>query len=156
MAFRSRSYKLTRLGNIVTAGRVRKTGQPAFRVTANAATTAQTGTIPWDTEYYDIGGNFDLANNRFVAPVDGLYNFEHQNLAGSNGNLNNDIGIYVNGAFRSGTRVREDTGSSNWNTYVTFALLDLNENDYVDVRVITGQVYNNSFTWICFQGYLVG
>ena len=156
MAFRSRSYKLTRLGNIITSGQVQKTGQPAFRVSSDAATNGQTGTITWGTEYYDIGGNFNLATNRFVAPVDGLYNFEHQDLAGNNGNVNNDIGIYVNGVFRSGTRVREDTGSSNWNTYVTFGLLDLNENDYVDVRVITGQVYNNSTHWIVFQGYLVG
>ena len=156
MAFRSRSYKLTRLGNIVTSGQVQKTGQPAFRVTADAATNGQTGTITWDTEYYDIGSNFDLTNNRFVAPVDGVYNFEHQNLAGSNGTVDNDIAFYVNGSFRSGTRVRQNNASSNWNTYVISALLDLNENDYVDVRVINGQVYNNSITWICFQGYLVG
>jgi len=156
MAFRARSYKVGRLGNIITSGQVRKTGQPAFRATADNETNAQTGTFVWTTENYDVGGDFDLANNRFVAPVDGVYLFHHHSLAGSNGNVNNDVGFYVNGTFQSGTRVREDTGSSNWNTYVMVALLDLSANDQVDVRVIAGQVYNNSVTWAVFEGYLVG
>jgi len=35
-------------------------------------------TVEWDTEDYDYGDNFDLANYKFVAPSDGLYLFTAQ------------------------------------------------------------------------------
>ena len=156
MAFRTRSYKVGRLGNIVTSGQILKPNQPAFRVRGSGSHPKGTGVIPWTAEDYDIGSNFDLANNRFVAPEDGVYYFSHLNLAGANGNLNNDVGLYTNGVFQNGTRSREDTGSSNWNTYNIVAVLELSENDQVDIRVISNQVYHNSVTWTSFQGYLVG
>lgn len=31
--------------------------------------------IPFDTEHFDIGGNFNTANGKFTAPVDGYYTF---------------------------------------------------------------------------------
>lgn len=34
--------------------------------------------VTWDVESFDEGGNFDLANNKFVAPVDGIYFFGGQ------------------------------------------------------------------------------
>ena len=157
MAFRSRSYKVGRFGNIVTTGQVLKPNQPAFRVRGSGShPLSATAVIPWTVEDYDIGSNFDLANNRFVAPVDGVYYFSHLNLAGANGNFENDVGLYINGTYENGTRSREDTGSSYWNTYNITAVLELSANDYVDLRVITNQVYHNSVTWTAFQGYLVG
>ena len=50
--------------------------QPSFSVTsASGITNAGTGytTIPFDTEAFDIGGNFDTATYTFTAPVTGKY-----------------------------------------------------------------------------------
>jgi hypothetical protein len=149
------SYSGTTGINISSAGIVTKPNHPAFRVTSNSGTNAQTGTIPWDTVDYDRNSDFDTTNNRFVAPVDGIYYFSHNNLAGNNGNLNNDLAYYVNGTIVLGTRIRQDEDSSNWNSYQLTAVLQLSASDYVDIRTLVGQVYNSSATWTAWQGFLV-
>lgn len=135
-------------------GYVTKPNQCYFRVRTNTGSTAQTGLIPWTEEVVDIGNNF--ASNQFTAPVDGNYFFAHNNLAGANGNVNNDVSLYVNGVAEGGTRVREDSGTANWVSYQIVAILNLSANDVVDVRVTAGAVYAASTTWTSFYGYLLG
>lgn len=157
MAFRSRSKKIGRNGNITTGGQVQKAGLPAFRALGYNATTTQTGTVVFNTESFDSGGDFDLANNRFVAPVDGIYLFWFQGLAGNNGaNIDNDLAFYINGTVQTGCRVREDGPNANWNSIRTQANFELSANDQVDVRVTAGAVYNNHNIWTSFQGFLIG
>lgn len=157
MAFRSRSKKIGRNGNITTPGQIRKSGHPAFKVRSNNSTATQTGTWVWTVEDFDQGGDFDLTNNRFTAPVDGLYFFSFNVIMGSSGSgTNNDIGYYQNGAFVTGTRMREDGNNTNYNGKTGVAILELDQDDYIDVRIITGSGYNNSTQYSGFYGYLVG
>jgi len=137
-------------------GNVTKPNHCAFKVYGDTNNTALTGTITWDQVSIDRGNDFDLTNNRFVAPVDGVYFFEHHNLAGNNGNVANDIGFYKNGAFLAGTRVRQHEDGTGWNTYNIASVLDMSAGDTLEVRVITGAVYHNSNSWTVFQGFLIG
>lgn len=157
MAFRSRSKKIGRDGSITTPGQIQKAGVPAFKVRSNNGTAAQTGTWVWTVEDFDQGGDFDLANNRFTAPVDGVYFFSFNVIMGASGSgTNNDIGYYQNGAFVTGTRLREDGDNTNWNGRTGVAILELDENDYIDVRLTAGSGYNNSTAYSGFYGYLIG
>ena len=146
MAFRSRSKKIGRDGSITTIGQIQKSGHPAFRATGDNNTNTQTGTIVLTTEVFDTGGDFDLANNRFVAPVDGIYLFWLQGIAGNNGaNVDNDLAFYINGTVQHGSRVREDGANANWNSIRAQANFELSANDQVGVRLTNaGAVYNNS------------
>lgn len=59
-----------------SSGRWKSSVQPMFLVGENASPTNVTGdltvyTVPFDTEVYDIGGNF--ASNTFTAPITGRY-----------------------------------------------------------------------------------
>ena len=60
--------------------------------------------VLFDTENYDIGGDYDVDNHRFVAPVTGYYlitvkiNYE---APGSTADTKYYAGIYVNGALYS-------------------------------------------------------
>ena len=62
-----------------TATTAAKLGTPvAFRVRLSADQTVVTDTaktIEFDTEDFDLGGNFDTTTHRFVAPYDGVYLF---------------------------------------------------------------------------------
>ena len=63
----------------ISGGNVSFPAKPAFRVfkvnhqsVSNGANTL----VTWDTELWDIGSNFDLSNNKFVAPINGIYHFD--------------------------------------------------------------------------------
>ncbi len=64
--------------NIDSSGRVTTPQQVSFRA---EKTVDQTGTFPgtitvtWDSMAYDVGSNFNLAADRFYAPVTGKYVF---------------------------------------------------------------------------------
>lgn len=79
----------------------------ACRVYRNAALNiTSSGTkITFDTENFDLGDDFDVANSRFVAPVTGYYQV---NLTASVSNLDAGgqiyVEIYVNGAAYSRSR----------------------------------------------------
>jgi len=50
----------------------------AFHVVKDSTQTVSTATftkVTWETEDYDYGSDFDLVNNEFVVPVNGLYLF---------------------------------------------------------------------------------
>ena len=50
-----------------------KTHAAVRRDTDQTLTTAVNTTIIWETEIDDDGGNFDLANDKYVVPIDGVY-----------------------------------------------------------------------------------
>lgn len=57
------------------------TSPSKFRVHQNAAgrqdiVTATATKLLWAAEAYDIGGDFDLANSKYVAPAEGYYHFD--------------------------------------------------------------------------------
>jgi hypothetical protein len=79
----------------------------AYDGTGYSLASGSTSKIDIDTISYDNGSNFDTTNNRFIAPVTGVYMF---NGGVQLGNLNDDeylhTHLYKNGttAFASGSR----------------------------------------------------
>tara|TARA_Y100001938_G_scaffold148497_1_gene232368 strand:- start:1202 stop:1954 length:753 start_codon:yes stop_codon:yes gene_type:complete len=68
--------------DLIYKGYLRNSNYPAFSVYQGDSAIGQTIAnnsrvrLIFDTETYDIGGNFDTSNYRFTAPVDGIYHFD--------------------------------------------------------------------------------
>ena len=61
---------------IDSGGRILTPTRIMFDVNKTSEQTVASSTInkvEWETENYDIGGGFDLSNNRFIAPIAGKY-----------------------------------------------------------------------------------
>ena len=70
-------------GNINLSNKLITKNYPAFRVTATANQSLATGdwrTITFASSVHDNGSNFDLSNEYFVAPINGIYFFTAQVL----------------------------------------------------------------------------
>ena len=138
-----------------SAGSVTKPNTPYFHVGKNGVATIAAGNvIVFNVVNHNIQNCYNSSNGRFTAPVDGRYLIVHQNIAGNNGNVNNDVHLRINGS--SWSYSREDSGTSNWVTYTHTQIVNLNKNDYVDMYVNTGAVYSNNANWCTFMGYLLG
>lgn len=72
-----------------------------FSVYRNAAWTQNNGAqkVPFETEEYDTGNNYDVTNFRFVAPVNGFYHFDAIAGCAENGTgITQYTSLYKNGA----------------------------------------------------------
>ena len=70
-------------GSINLKNKIIINNYPAFRVTADANQALAAGawtTITFASSMHDNGSNFDLSNEYFVAPVNGIYSFTAQVL----------------------------------------------------------------------------
>ena len=79
---------------------------PSFEVTKTSNTNGTAATyvvVGWESERHDIGDCFDLTNNRFVAPVDGVYHFSFSILLRDIANADDAIHVafYVNGVHKN-------------------------------------------------------
>jgi hypothetical protein len=107
-------------GSLLVSDGIDPTWSNAIRNSMAAAylNAVQTGVVDatWtkillETELYDIGGNFDTANKRYVAPVTGYYQVNFQAYIQNVGSVALTIAssIYVDGAMiLQGTQVRSD------------------------------------------------
>ena len=123
-------------------GRVTMPYQPAFMVIMTSAPTltgSGTTTLPWNSEIFDVGSNYNTSNYRFTAPVDGLYYMHLHFEFHSDSSWTNSTWAYIGDYFVNGTR---KTGADFWghsgkyNLATNAAILELNANDYVDVRAV--------------------
>lgn len=93
-------------------------------------------TVPFNSESFDVGSNYNTATGEFVAPCDGLYHFASTVFL-DNTNGSNEIyslWIYVNGTAYVRLAVIEDTiGGVNFLNGSVLA--DLSQGDVVTVRV---------------------
>jgi hypothetical protein len=65
--------------NIDANGIITMPKQPMFEVTKGSEQTISTDTltkVTFSTEVYDLNGDFDLSNDKFIAPVAGKYLFQ--------------------------------------------------------------------------------
>ena len=110
----------------------------AYDGTGYSLASGATSKIDIDTISYDKGGNFDTTNNRFIAPVKGVYMF---NGAVQVGNFNDNeylhTHLYKNGttAFASGSRSTiSDSGAAGQQARsVVSGQVELNAGEYVDL-----------------------
>lgn len=102
-----------------------------YRNAAQNSGNADFAKINFDTEVYDIGGNFDSTTNyRFVAPVGGFYHFDAATTIYSTA-TRGIISIYVNGSeYARGS----DIGASMTQIGLTVSVdVELSANAYVEV-----------------------
>ena len=124
---------------IDSAGRVLTPARPMFDVAKSSTQNISSGSVTkvtWDTENYDIGGNF--ASNKFTAPIAGKY---HMNALLTMSTIVAGAGIgliwYKNGSvFRNGHHQSTEIN-------ITFALqasgvFDLSASDYLELFVFQG------------------
>lgn len=141
---------------IDSAGRVTMPSQPAFRATgAGGGGMITTTPVPFPTEAFDIGGNYNNSTYRFTAPVAGVYHF--------------DAGVYINNNTSAYGLIRMDVNGSQVKYAETQSValvvsleisidLYLNANDYVSLGWTTasGRQYFAGGSESHFCGHLVG
>ena len=125
---------------IDSSGRVTTPYQPAFMVIMTSAPTltgTSTTTLPWNSEIFDTGSNFNTSNYRFTAPVSGKYHMHLHLELHSDSNWTSSTWSYIGDFWVNGV---QKTGADFWghsgkyNLASNVAILDINANDYVDVR----------------------
>ena len=143
---------------IDTSGYVRKPYQPCFDVASNQS-VGQNSYQTFNTQYHNVGNHFSLANNRFTAPVDGLYQFfatTIKNTANTGGVAR--VYIYVNGSVANGSRhVRLSEGANYGSNGVGSWIISMSAGDYAQVYMGSGGNGSHSSTeYTYFNGYLLG
>ena len=126
---------------IDSSGRVTQPAKPAFRAEKRASNQTYSGGQPkitFEHETFDIGGNYDTSNSRFVAPVSGVYFFQSiLRFVADNQTLDyGKLMLFINGSINSDLfqfNVRADYMQ---NSHVNGScLVQLNANDYAEIMV---------------------
>lgn len=152
---------------IDSTGRILTPARPAFYAYRNSNQTITIGSwdkIEFDATKFDVGSDYSTSNHRFVAPVDGIYNFttvlnpDYSSGSGSRvfGRFTKNGTVYAQFSHEDAFYAsdRQQTGGS--------VVIDLDANDYVEVEIQleggTTAVVNGQSTgigtWFC--GFLVG
>ena len=134
-------------------GIVRHPKVPAFMVrnSTNSGAFSAEARATWNVTILNNGSHFDMSNNVFTAPVDGIYSFSCMMLSQNNTRLFHNF--RVNNTIVEGTRSESYSGTSYQTNTITM-VYSLSANDYVDVYVRNNQGYGGIYT--NFNGFLVG
>jgi len=153
--------------SIDSTGRILTPLRPAFRARIAGSSSAEgtQGTLVFETEDFDIGGNYDTSNGRFTAPVAGVYWFAFSSLTATNtsgdtltsGDLYH-VNFFKNGSQIAGSRHYEYVGAVNQATVHLIDIVNLAASDYIQVNVGSEFTYsqNNEAYDPVFCGYLLG
>ena len=135
-------------------GVVRHPKVPAFMVrnTNNANAFSADARATWNTQLLNNGSHFDMTNNVFTAPIDGIYNFTCMMLSNAGTRLFHSF--RVNNTIVEGTRSEGHAVSGSYATYTITMTYSLSASDYVDVYVRNNNAYGGVYT--NFNGFLVG
>jgi len=126
---------------IDSAGRVLQPSKPMFRAEKRASNQTISGGQPkitFEHEAFDIGGNYDTSNSRFVAPVSGVYFFQStiRFVADSQTLDYAKVMLFINGSINSDLfqfNVRSDYMQ---NSHVNGScLVQLTANDYAEINI---------------------
>tara|TARA_R100000808_G_scaffold23556_1_gene52422 strand:- start:780 stop:1295 length:516 start_codon:yes stop_codon:yes gene_type:complete len=147
-------------------GRVSQPTKPSFQAcnsTGSWATLSTGDVVPFNDvssgNCFDIGGDFDTSNNRFVAPIAGKYIFTFLCYTFNSDSVN-AFRLYKNGsAITTASSGNYDfqggqTNGAQDETISGTVILDLTASDYVDIRASTGSDYYGTYTH--FGGHLIG
>jgi len=124
--------------------------------------------IKFGTENYDLGGNFNMTLNRFVAPMRGIYQF-YGKVTYNNSTVlaANDIFqlyIYKNGAVTSAGKVINvgETTRTGFKFQDIYLTINLDKNDYIELYAYqaSGTTINThsegaGSSWTSLQGALI-
>lgn len=98
-----------------SSGRVLTPTRPAFSVSLTSSSTAgYQNVLNFDTVHTNVGSHYDTTNNRFVAPIAGLYHFAFSSLGcGTTGG-----GVLP---VATGNAARIELSTNNGSSYTAFA-----------------------------------
>ena len=142
---------------IDAAGIVTKPLQPAFHAMSGVGIT-NTSTFPvtiveFSSALLNTGGHYSTTNDRFTAPVAGVYKFSVGFM--SNGPIANRFGFFKNGAIQGnvGYAIAAEYQRTSYELCITLAV-----NDYVDFRtnINAGTEGSVHADYRYFTGYLIG
>ena len=144
------------------AGIMQKPNQPTFSV-KNSSTIVINSTdskLAFNSEYFDVGNNYNTTLYRFTAPYTGKYliTFEASMVSGGGPHTYNAIYILKNGA---GTSFRfrgpSNLASGNWFGISGSVVMDLTAGDYLELSGYTDSssmdIQGNEGCW---SGYYLG
>ena len=142
---------------IDASGRVTMPSQPAFDVHHSGGSYASGTTVTsldLNTVRLNRGNHYSASNDRFIAPVAGVYVFYYRAIiSGTYTNLH--IRFRKNGAHIAGGDTHASPTTSGWSQMSSQILLQLAVNDYVQVEHTTNtNIYGDSYQ--TFQGHLLG
>ena len=144
-----------------------KPNNPVFMAyrTSNYATTTSATVLVFDNEKIDVGGNYNVSNGRFTAPVTGLYEFGYASIA-SNTQTVYRYDLRINGSIPySGLRQElriDQNGQAAYGTNGEFCLyINMTQGQYAQVYVhsdsAVSSVYgDSSYGYTYFRGRLIG
>ena len=154
--------------SIDSTGRILTPARPAFRARLAGSTqaTGTQGNIVFETEDFDIGGNYDHTTGEFTAPITGIYHFMFQGISATNSTGGKNIAgdspygdLQIDGANVAGTRFYAHVESSAFHAiFIANHILQLTANQTVRVNVQAQFLYSetNAEYDPVFQGYLLG
>jgi hypothetical protein len=152
---------------ITNEGQIKTPKQPAFSVRRNGNQSIAHNTntrVSWNTEIFDVGGNFDSSTNyRFTAPVAGKYLFLGHLYVYST--MQVEAKIYKNGSiYKRFSGPLGSGGNDNPNGIDFMDIIDLSVNDYIEIfayhyrsgDTTTVDIYGGNEKETSFVGYLLG
>ena len=149
-------------------GRILTPARPAFRarIAGSTQATGVSGNIVFETEDFDIGGNYDNTTGEFTAPITGTYHIMFQGVSATNtsGSKNNAAenpygDLQIDGVDAPGTRFYGHVQSSEFHMpLIANHILQLTAGQKVRVNMTQEFLYsdNNPQYDPVFQGYLLG
>ena len=154
---------------IDSTGRILQPAKPAFRVSKATNQSISNGTytkVTWDSEHWDIGSNFDISNNKFTAPVAGIYHFDCILRITANGGTM-EIGmnkIYRNGSVYCDLFQFHVAANQMANSHIGGGVdMQLNATDYVEIYAyiegtspVVGGISDTYGSRCWFSGHLIG
>ena len=171
--------------NIIYNGYLTNSHYPCFSVYQSTSNDAQaiantTHTrVIFDTESYDLGGNYDTSAYKFTAPIAGIYHFDAKLLWDTN--YTSDTGDWEAEERHDIYLIKNDGNANPASANIEVAHLDLvsgvitdnfvmssvssdlklNAGDYIEVAVwqnsgVTQHTYsNNEHEWSAWTGHLI-
>ena len=152
---------------IDSTGRILTPARPAFRAfipsnlpSANY-TTGGTHQITFTSESYDIGGNYDTGNGKFIVPIAGLYHF-HVNFYVSSVTTATYTSVYLFEGNNEVSRTINDPQAGEYGITVLTDVLQLTAGQEITVHFSIGNdtavtIHGQSNGAISyFSGYLIG
>jgi len=149
---------LSLTGSLGVSGNVTKSAQPAFMVRQSTAISgfSANAIASWNVVILNRGNHFKTdagtgQNQRFIAPVTGVYHFNCMILSNENTRLL--FHFRVNGTGIPGTYVETYTATS-YQTGTSTMTYSLSANDYVEVFLTNNNAYGGLYA--NFNGYFLG
>ena len=142
--------------NVHASGSVTKPANPAFCVRHTNSSNAffANSKATWTNADVNIGSFFDMTNNRFVCPVDGIYYFSCQMLSMNGARLfthlrRNEVAQSVPGSYTESY----DPSTNTYQTNTISIILSCSATETISVWLGTNNGYGSVYA--NFSGYLV-